>query len=88
MSSFPVIKINDADFGKNRTLYLNHEFDGRELLLEYAEATLKYCEKLWERQVVLETQINSKRVVLRLEGGKIKMDRLGRSDNQTSVAQK
>jgi len=88
MSSFPVIKINDADFGKNRTLYLNHEFDGRELLLEYAEATLKYCEKLWERQVVLETQINSKRVVLRLEGGKIKMDRLGRSENQPATGQK
>jgi stage V sporulation protein R len=77
MSSFPIIKITDADFGKNRTLYLTHEFEGRELLLEYAEATLKHCERLWERQVVLETQINSKRCVLRLEGGKVKMDRLG-----------
>lgn len=82
MSSFPVIKILDADFGKNRTLYLQHQFDGRELLLEYSEATLKYCETLWERQVVLETHINNKNVILRLEGGKIKMDRLGKSNSK------
>jgi stage V sporulation protein R len=79
MSSFPVINIVDADFGKNRTLYMSHEFDGRELLLEYAEATLHHVERLWERQVVLETTINNKRCVLRLEGGKLKMDRAGKT---------
>ena len=35
-SSIPVIKVEDADFGQNRTLYLKHSHDGRDLQLEYA----------------------------------------------------
>ena len=29
--SLPLIKIEDADFGKNRTLYMKHYHDGRDL---------------------------------------------------------
>ena len=38
-NSIPVIKVEDADFGQNRTLYLKHDHDGRDLQLEYAEKT-------------------------------------------------
>ena len=38
-SSIPVIKVEDADFGQTRTLYLKHHHDGRDLHLEYAEKT-------------------------------------------------
>jgi stage V sporulation protein R len=76
MSSFPVIKIVDADFGKSRTLYLEHVFDGRELLLEYAEQTIKYIKKLWGREVVLETSIGEKKTVLKLDGSKLKLEKL------------
>lgn len=70
--SIPIIKIEDADFGRKRTLYLKHYFDGRELLLEYAEHTLKHITALWEREVVLETVINDKKTILSLDGDKIK----------------
>jgi stage V sporulation protein R len=70
--SIPIIKIEDADFGKNRTLYLKHYHDGRDLLLEYAEKTLTHIAALWEREVVLETLLDGKKTILSLEQGKLK----------------
>ena len=74
--SIPCIKVEDADFGKNRTLYLKHYHDGRDLQLEYAEHTLKHVAKLWEREVVLETSINGKDSLLKIVGEALKIERL------------
>jgi stage V sporulation protein R len=73
--SIPVIKVEDADFGKNRTLYLKHYHDGRDLQLEYAEHTLKHVEALWEREVVLETALNGKPSLLKIAGNSLKIER-------------
>jgi stage V sporulation protein R len=70
-----VIKVEDADFGKNRTLYLKHYHDGRDLQLEYAEHTLKHVEALWEREVVLETALNGKPSLLKIAGNSLKIER-------------
>lgn len=61
MGSVPVIKVEDADYGQNRTLHLVHSHDGRDLQLEYAEKTLSYVHRLWQRDVVLETVVSGKR---------------------------
>jgi stage V sporulation protein R len=63
-NSVPVIKVEDADFGGNRTLYLKHYHDGRDLQLEYAEKTLAYAHRLWRREVALETALQGKRTLL------------------------
>lgn len=76
MGHFPVIKIEDADFGKNRTLYLKHYFDGRELLLEYAEHTLRHIRALWQREVVIETNLGGKAHILKLDGEKLKQEKV------------
>ena len=60
----PVIKIEDADYNNNRTLFLKHYHDGRDLHLEYAEKTLQYLHQLWRREIVLETVINEKKSLL------------------------
>jgi stage V sporulation protein R len=73
--SIPVIKVDDADFGRNRTLYLKHFHDGRDLLLEYAEQTLKHVKALWEREVVLETSLNGKKSLLKIVGDALKVER-------------
>lgn len=73
--SIPVIKVVDADFERKRILYLKHFHDGRDLMLDYAERTLSHVQTLWEREVVLETVVNSKQTLLRLEDGKLKIDR-------------
>lgn len=64
MGTTPAIKVEDADYGNNRTLYLKHYHDGRDLQLEYAEKTLQYLHQLWGREVVLETVINDKFTLL------------------------
>lgn len=73
--SLPVIKVEDADFGRNRTLYLKHYHDGRDLLLEYAEHTLKHVKALWEKDVVLETSVNGKKSLLKVVGDSLKVER-------------
>jgi len=64
MATVPVIKVDDADFGGSRTLYLVHSHDGRDLQLAYAEKTLAYVHRLWQREVALETLSTGKRVLL------------------------
>ncbi|BBB92719.1 MAG TPA: SpoVR family protein [Methylomusa anaerophila] len=57
MSGMPVIKPMAVEKG---TLVLEHDFDGRELELQYAQQTLKYIVDLWGGKVVLHTKINGK----------------------------
>ena len=64
MGSVPVIKVEDSGYGDNRTLYLKHDHDGRDLHLEYAERTLSYTYKLWGREVALESVLGGKRTLL------------------------
>lgn len=45
---------------RDKTLILEHVFDGRELNTKYAEETLKYIENLWGHNVILKTNINGK----------------------------
>lgn len=74
--SLPVIKVEDADFGKNRTLHLKHYHDGRDLQLEYAERCLKHTRVLWGREVVLETEVNGKASLLKLSGDALKLEKV------------
>lgn len=76
MGSIPIIKIDDADHGGRRTLYLKHEHDSRDLQLEYAERTLEHLRTLWGREVVLETIVNGRRSLLRMQGETLKIERL------------
>jgi stage V sporulation protein R len=64
MGQIPVIRVEDADFGANRTLYMRHSHDGRDIDLDSAEKTLGYVHRLWGRDVALETLINGKRTLL------------------------
>ena len=41
--TIPVIKVEDADYGNNRCLFLKHSHDGRDLQLEYAERPFSIC---------------------------------------------
>ncbi|MGH8548947.1 MAG: SpoVR family protein [Methylococcales bacterium] len=64
MGAVPVIKVEDADFGRNRTLYLRHYHDGRDLELDFAEKTLEHLFFLWGRPVVIETAMNNRGILL------------------------
>jgi stage V sporulation protein R len=64
MGSVPVIRIEDADYGHNRLLYVKHMHDGRDLQLDYCEKTLGFLYQLWGRGVFLETLLQGKRFLL------------------------
>ena len=64
MASMPIIRVIDADYGRLHALHVRHEYDGRELNLEYAEHTLCHLHQLWGRTVHLETVISGKPIML------------------------
>ncbi len=68
VSSVPVIRVLDADYDANRTLLLEHAYDGRELESEYAMRTLAHVRRLWGRRVLLDTVMGDERLRLSSEG--------------------
>lgn len=61
MGMVPVIRVTDMS-PKDRSLTLEHVYDGRELNINYAEATLKYIQELWGHNAALLTKIDGKNV--------------------------
>ncbi len=51
MNGIPIIKVKEI--GSENILHLEHEWDGRELLEDYAHQTLKYIARLWGHEVRL-----------------------------------
>ncbi|MGE5422118.1 MAG: SpoVR family protein, partial [Ignavibacteriales bacterium] len=56
MNTIPVIKV--IDISSENILDMAQEQDGRELLLEYAEETLKYVARLWGHKVRLHLKVS------------------------------
>ena len=75
MGSVPVLRVQDADFGHNRSLLVEHEHDGRDLELENAERTLAYLYRLWGRDVALRTVLGEKPTILSFGEGGFSKDR-------------
>jgi len=73
--SIPTLKIEDADFGQNRTLFIRHYHDGRDLQLEYAEHSLRHLQALWGREVVIESVISGKPSLLKLANNSLKIEK-------------
>ncbi len=63
-SMLPVIQVFDGDHLGQRTLFLEHAHDGRDLHPEYAEKTLAFVHRLWQQEVVLNTHIGGKQTQL------------------------
>jgi stage V sporulation protein R len=59
IGSIPTILVADRN-QKDNTLFLKHEFDGRELELSYTYETLKHLVDLWNGKIILTTQLETK----------------------------
>lgn len=62
----PNIKIVEVS-EKNGVLMLEHEWDGRDLQLEYAHETLKQIAKLWGRRTRLRTKVRNSYQIIETE---------------------
>jgi stage V sporulation protein R len=63
IQAVPNIKVMEVK-GKNHVLVLEHEFEGRELQLEYAHQTLKHIAHLWGSRVQLRTMVRNSYQIL------------------------
>lgn len=63
MGSVPYIRVYDMNL-KDKTLTLEHVYDGRELQLSYTEGTLKYIQELWGYKVRMKTVIDGKELYI------------------------
>ena len=66
----PYIVVEDADFRRNRELYLKHSYEGIEIDIDYAEKTLQHVYRLWGRTIHLETVVDNNKLVLTFDGEK------------------
>lgn len=63
IGGIPYINVSEV-LKKDNSLILTHEFDGRELELNYAYETLKYITTLWGKKVILKTVINNSKKLI------------------------
>jgi len=68
MGSVPLIRA--LDVAKDKTLTLEHVYDGRELQLSYAEETLKYISDLWGFKIKLKTVLDNKNIIINCDEAK------------------
>lgn len=72
----PIIEITDANYQNRGELYLVHHWEGVDLRLDYAQATLENLHALWKRPVYIETTITDKGQALLSFDGKQQTSRL------------
>lgn len=63
MGGIPMIKVQEW-VQKDNSLILEHEFDGRELEMNYACETLKGISDLWDGKIILDTKVDNKRKII------------------------
>ena len=73
MGSLPVIEVLEVS-PQDKTILLSHEYDGRELEVNYAYETLKHLSTLWGAKVKLKTVVsNVEKIIVCNEDKKISM---------------
>lgn len=63
MGMVPFIRVTEMSL-KDKSLLLEHVYDGRELNMNYAEATIKHIYELWGHTVILNTHENDSELSL------------------------
>lgn len=70
----PIIRVTDGNFMNRGELFLEHEFAGVELQIEYARDTLENLHRLWQRPVHLQTALEGMEVVLSFDGSEHELE--------------
>ena len=70
----PIISVIDGNHKNRGELYLEHEYAGVELQIEYARDTLENIYRLWNRPVHLQTVLEESQVVLTFDGSDHDLD--------------
>ncbi len=66
----PVVYVQDGNYKNRGELYLEHDYQGVELKVDYAQDTLVNLHQIWKRPVNIETVIDDRPTVLSYDGKK------------------
>ncbi len=64
----PIIHVVDGNFKNRGELYLQHQYEGIDLDVEYAKDTLRNVHAIWKRTVHLETRVGDKGKLFTFDG--------------------
>ncbi|REK12948.1 MAG: SpoVR family protein [Planctomycetota bacterium] len=64
----PIIAVRDGNYRNRGELYLEHQFNGVELKMNYATDTLANLHALWQRPVHIETVLDGTKTILSFDG--------------------
>jgi len=64
----PFLTVEDANFENRGELFLKHRFDGLELRVDHARATLEALQRVWTRPVHVQTVVNEVPAVISYDG--------------------
>jgi stage V sporulation protein R len=64
----PIIRVTNGNYKNRGELYLEHQFGGVELKLDYARDTLTNLHTLWKRPVHIRTTLDEEPVILSYDG--------------------
>lgn len=67
----PIVKVVDGNHANRGELYLVHDWVGGDLDDGQARLTLQNLWKLWQRPVLLETQLDGRSTLLSYDGGEV-----------------
>jgi stage V sporulation protein R len=73
----PSIAVRDANYKNRGELFLEHQFSGVELKINYAQDTLENLFRLWKRPVHVETILENRVAVLSYDGTEHKLVKSG-----------
>lgn len=60
----PIILLKDANHNNAGELFLEHQYSGVDMKMDYAKATLRNIHNIWKRPVHLETYENEKKITM------------------------
>jgi len=72
----PYVTVVDGNYENRGELYLKHRFDGVELRIDHAKATMENIFKVWTRAVHLQTVLGEELVLLTYDGREHREQRL------------
>ncbi len=78
----PLIHVKDGNFRNRGELYLEQEYFGVDLKLDYAQDAIRHLHRLWTRPVHLETRVEGRPMLLSFDGSDHTIRPMGGQTNE------
>ncbi len=76
----PYVELADLNHQNRGELLLKHRFEGLELKMDWAQATLEALQHIWNRPVLVKTVVGDKPAILRFDGKEHSTESVSDSD--------